>query len=371
MTKWSSWNRGKDESTPGWTSQEKLTLQGEDQEARESGVLPSTDQISFLQLQVNLVLLVQVEQHPVGGSFTGDILVPSEGRDHWLPIQHQIHLQESPWEALMNCKAPRATPEHHPRCKDPVLSAVGIFKLINDICLVARGCSWAGVAACLASPQMVALCLSQGLVTQEEKKIKIIYIFSRNLGTQSCYTRYQRHHSGLGAYTAPGTECVSLSILMAAQFWSLEQIFSFINWPHFFYQTLLQTSSALLWEQHLSLKMGERADPGSFHFSHEKLSALLFFPFQAALKQAQGGSYGMLTHIHGAGLACGPIHFSGSHHNKSMLSRSQGSTGWGLSEIHLSGKSSESGVSREAAAVWWCFMALTDVVGAEESLQVI
>lgn len=289
MTKWSSWNRGKDESTPGWTSQEKLTLQGEDQEARESGVLPSTDQISFLQLQVNLVLLVQVEQHPVGGSFTGDILVPSEGRDHWLPIQHQIHLQESPWEALMNCKAPRATPEHHPRCKDPVLSAVGIFKLINDICLVARGCSWAGVAACLASPQMVALCLSQGLVTQEEKKIKIIYIFSRNLGTQSCYTRYQRHHSGLGAYTAPGTECVSLSILMAAQFWSLEQIFSFINWPHFFYQTLLQASSASALRAASLTKYGGTGRSRQFSFLPWRAFSFAVFPLPSSSKAGTGG----------------------------------------------------------------------------------
>lgn len=70
-----------------------LLLQRKHKKAWKSGVLPSANQVPFLQLQVDLVLLVQVEQDPVGGRLTGHVFVPSEGGDHRLSIQHQVHLE--------------------------------------------------------------------------------------------------------------------------------------------------------------------------------------------------------------------------------------------------------------------------------------
>lgn len=54
------------------------------------------------------------------------------------------------------------------------------------------------------------------------------------------------------------------------------------------------------------------------------------FPFQAALRQSQGVNYGMLTHIHCAGLAYAPINFNGSHHRINQCSAELRAAGSGI-----------------------------------------
>lgn len=69
-------------------------LQREHEEARKRRVLPSTDQVPLLQLQVDFVLFFQVEQNSIGGRFTSHVFVTRKGRNDWFPIQHQVHLDD-------------------------------------------------------------------------------------------------------------------------------------------------------------------------------------------------------------------------------------------------------------------------------------
>lgn len=77
---------------PRRSAEETQTLQGEHQKAGEGRILPAPDQITFLQLQVNLILFIQVEQDSIRGGFTSNIFVPSKRGDDRFPIQHQVNL---------------------------------------------------------------------------------------------------------------------------------------------------------------------------------------------------------------------------------------------------------------------------------------